>query len=348
MKRVCSGWSRSWCGTGQAQQWVEQKLSLDNESKYGGARLGDQDQEVLTDAATGRGCGRRDRSCRGKATWSRAARVPRRRRRAAMDLARKDVCRGRGWAVDRDQEPGHRLDRLCVRADPGDHIEEARGWWNSGASVRSYRWTARWRIDRGEGAGSEGTSVVGRGGPTAAAEEGRGEGTGSEGTSVAMAATEVAAEGDMGCDHRGLSSGRVGEKLSLDSEERRGSEHTSRLTLIRLSLVLEDLLDFGGSNHGMVGPVYLGLFEGGSSGLSAEDPTEGLTETDKLGTEGHAPSGDDQLTPAERRYIDQRERINVKRLAKTANKSHRDRIQDFNQYLANLSEHYDIPKVGPG
>ncbi|RWV97883.1 hypothetical protein BHE74_00042572 [Ensete ventricosum] len=87
---------------------------------------------------------------------------------------------------------------------------------------------------------------------------------------------------------------------------------------------------------------------GGSSGLSADDPTEGLTETDKLGTEGHAPSGDDQLTPAERRYIDQRERINVKRLAKTANKSHRDRIQDFNQYLANLSEHYDIPKVGPG
>jgi protein FAM32A len=35
-------------------------------------------------------------------------------------------------------------------------------------------------------------------------------------------------------------------------------------------------------------------------------------------------------------------------MAKVANKSHRDRIQDFNQYLANLSEHYDIPKVGPG
>ncbi|KAI3971378.1 hypothetical protein MKX01_008222 [Papaver californicum] len=36
------------------------------------------------------------------------------------------------------------------------------------------------------------------------------------------------------------------------------------------------------------------------------------------------------------------------RLAKTSNKAHRDRIQDFNQYLANMSEHYDIPKVGPG
>ncbi|XP_073271453.1 uncharacterized protein [Primulina huaijiensis] len=56
----------------------------------------------------------------------------------------------------------------------------------------------------------------------------------------------------------------------------------------------------------------------------------------------------DHLTPAERRYIEQREKIDSHKLAKTSNKSHRDRIQDFNQYLANMSEHYDIPKVGPG
>ncbi|XP_073147206.1 uncharacterized protein [Henckelia pumila] len=56
----------------------------------------------------------------------------------------------------------------------------------------------------------------------------------------------------------------------------------------------------------------------------------------------------DHLTPAERRYIEQREKIDSQKLAKTSNKSHRDRIQDFNQYLANMSEHYDIPKVGPG
>lgn len=93
--------------------------------------------------------------------------------------------------------------------------------------------------------------------------------------------------------------------------------------------------------------IILYLYTGGSSGLST-DPTEALTEAEKLGSKGQAPSIDDQLTPAERRYIEQRERINSIRLAKTANKSHRDRIQDFNQYLANLSEHYDIPKVGPG
>ncbi|KAJ7958670.1 protein FAM32A-like [Quillaja saponaria] len=54
------------------------------------------------------------------------------------------------------------------------------------------------------------------------------------------------------------------------------------------------------------------------------------------------------LTPAERRFLQQTERLELQRLAKIASKSHRDRIQQFNQYLATLSEHYDIPKVGPG
>ncbi|KAF8400202.1 hypothetical protein HHK36_013498 [Tetracentron sinense] len=91
------------------------------------------------------------------------------------------------------------------------------------------------------------------------------------------------------------------------------------------------------------------LSTGGSSELST-DPTEGdINEGNKLvGLEGHPASYHDHLTPAEKRYIEQRDRIDVRRLAKTSNKSHRDRIQDFNQYLANMSEHYDIPKVGPG
>ncbi|XP_010277209.1 PREDICTED: protein FAM32A isoform X1 [Nelumbo nucifera] len=90
------------------------------------------------------------------------------------------------------------------------------------------------------------------------------------------------------------------------------------------------------------------LSTGGSTGVSTDQTEEDINETDKLGGEGNAGTHDDLLTPAERRYIDQREKIDVRRLAKNANKSHRDRIQDFNQYLANMSEHYDIPKVGPG
>lgn len=89
--------------------------------------------------------------------------------------------------------------------------------------------------------------------------------------------------------------------------------------------------------------------EGAAAALSNEPIEDEINDESKLSEEGkEAAPYDHQLTPAEKRYIEQREQIDVKKLAKTANKSHRDRIQDFNQYLANMSEHYDIPKVGPG
>ncbi|WCJ37153.1 hypothetical protein M5689_018307 [Euphorbia peplus] len=83
------------------------------------------------------------------------------------------------------------------------------------------------------------------------------------------------------------------------------------------------------------------------------EEAQGGNESEKLGEEEEeeeekTASFYDNLTPAEKRYIEQREQIDTHRMAKEANKSHRDRIQDFNQYLANMSEHYDIPKVGPG
>ncbi|KAF5183626.1 7-dehydrocholesterol reductase-like protein [Thalictrum thalictroides] len=89
------------------------------------------------------------------------------------------------------------------------------------------------------------------------------------------------------------------------------------------------------------------LSTGGSAG-SLTTTTDATNESGKLGDEEQSATYGDHLTPAERRYIEQREQLDVRRLAKIANKSHRDRIQDFNQYLANMSEHYDIPKVGPG
>jgi hypothetical protein len=73
-----------------------------------------------------------------------------------------------------------------------------------------------------------------------------------------------------------------------------------------------------------------------------------VTEADKYEGKGNDASCDDHLTPAEKRFLQQTEKLERQRLAKMANRSHRDRIQQFNQYLANLSEHYDIPKVGPG
>ncbi|TKY64699.1 FAM32A protein [Spatholobus suberectus] len=87
----------------------------------------------------------------------------------------------------------------------------------------------------------------------------------------------------------------------------------------------------------------------GGSTEQAKDPNDqAINDVSEVSGKGKAAHYDDHLTPAERRYIEQREQLDVHRLAKIANKSHRDRIQDFNQYLANMSEHYDIPKVGPG
>ncbi|KAJ7952071.1 protein FAM32A-like [Quillaja saponaria] len=89
-----------------------------------------------------------------------------------------------------------------------------------------------------------------------------------------------------------------------------------------------------------------------SAGGSTEQPTdpndEESNDMNKVSGERKAAHYDDHLTPAERRYIEQREQLDVHKMAKISNKSHRDRIEDFNQYLANMSEHYDIPKVGPG
>ncbi|KAK0543253.1 hypothetical protein OC846_006216 [Tilletia horrida] len=53
-------------------------------------------------------------------------------------------------------------------------------------------------------------------------------------------------------------------------------------------------------------------------------------------------------TDAERRFDEiQRKRLSDK-IKSEAKKSHKDKVEKFNTYLENLSEHYDIPKVGPG
>ncbi|KMT17741.1 hypothetical protein BVRB_2g034930 isoform A [Beta vulgaris subsp. vulgaris] len=72
------------------------------------------------------------------------------------------------------------------------------------------------------------------------------------------------------------------------------------------------------------------------------------TENNAHGGYEVATKYDERLTPAERRYLEQWKQLEARRLLKSAKDSHRDRVQKFNEYLANLSEHYDIPKVGPG
>lgn len=60
------------------------------------------------------------------------------------------------------------------------------------------------------------------------------------------------------------------------------------------------------------------------------------------------PVKEDTRTEAEKRFEAKMLEAEQQRLAKLATMSHRDRVREFNDKLASLSEHHDIPKVGPG
>ncbi|ODN03315.1 Protein FAM32A [Orchesella cincta] len=50
-------------------------------------------------------------------------------------------------------------------------------------------------------------------------------------------------------------------------------------------------------------------------------------------------------TKAELRFIKQQEKIKEKWIIEKASKTHKNRVEDFNKHLDNLTEHFDIPKV---
>ncbi len=57
---------------------------------------------------------------------------------------------------------------------------------------------------------------------------------------------------------------------------------------------------------------------------------------------------EDRRTPAEKRYEERVIQREVEKAKTQVLKSHREKVRDFNEYLAHLTEHHDIPKVGPG
>ncbi|KAI0778362.1 hypothetical protein BD413DRAFT_508652 [Trametes elegans] len=59
-------------------------------------------------------------------------------------------------------------------------------------------------------------------------------------------------------------------------------------------------------------------------------------------------SASDRKTAAEKRFEEVQKRRLAEKVARLANKTHKDRVNEFNSKLEALSEHHDIPKVGPG
>ena len=54
---------------------------------------------------------------------------------------------------------------------------------------------------------------------------------------------------------------------------------------------------------------------------------------------------DDHKTEAEKKYDKVQKERQAKKILQIASKSHKQRVEEFNDHLESLSEHYDVPKV---
>eukprot|EP00210_Caulerpa_lentillifera_P001268 g1224.t1 len=57
---------------------------------------------------------------------------------------------------------------------------------------------------------------------------------------------------------------------------------------------------------------------------------------------------EDRRTPAEKKFEEKMIKRERHQSKTQVLKSHREKVKEFNEYLAKLTEHHDIPKVGPG
>ncbi|RAL17120.1 DUF1754 domain-containing protein [Aspergillus homomorphus CBS 101889] len=53
-------------------------------------------------------------------------------------------------------------------------------------------------------------------------------------------------------------------------------------------------------------------------------------------------------TEAERKHEEMRKKRLQERLKREGVKTHKERVEELNKYLSRLSEHHDMPKIGPG
>jgi len=81
---------------------------------------------------------------------------------------------------------------------------------------------------------------------------------------------------------------------------------------------------------------------------------EGAADQDKMPEEAGDDREDedgergDGKTETERRYEEMRRRRLDERLRKEGVKTHKERVEGLNKYLSTLSEHHDMPRIGPG
>ncbi|KNG89638.1 hypothetical protein ANOM_002384 [Aspergillus nomiae NRRL 13137] len=76
-------------------------------------------------------------------------------------------------------------------------------------------------------------------------------------------------------------------------------------------------------------------------------PTSSLPPQDEESDAG-VSAGASGKTEAERKYEEMRKKRLQERLKREGVKTHKERVEELNKYLSRLSEHHDMPKIGPG
>ncbi|KAI5840440.1 hypothetical protein DFP73DRAFT_180833 [Morchella snyderi] len=100
--------------------------------------------------------------------------------------------------------------------------------------------------------------------------------------------------------------------------------------------------DDGNSEHALSNP-------GEELKDSKEEPGEGRSRSGSAERDG--PEKGDYYagkTEAERRFEERKRKRMDERLKREGIKSHKQRVEEYNKYLSNLSEHHDMPRIGPG
>ncbi|KAB8304198.1 hypothetical protein EYC80_003616 [Monilinia laxa] len=77
----------------------------------------------------------------------------------------------------------------------------------------------------------------------------------------------------------------------------------------------------------------------------AENCSDGLSEEQLRTLEPRDQTG---KTASERAHEEMRRRRLNDRLKREGVKTHKERVEELNRYLSTLSEHHDMPRIGPG
>ena len=89
--------------------------------------------------------------------------------------------------------------------------------------------------------------------------------------------------------------------------------------------------------------------EDGADAPAASSSDAAASSSSQLAAQSYqAGAGVTGHTASELRRLETMQKRKFDELKEGKVKSHRDRVKDFNTYLGNLTEHYDLPKVSKG